>query len=93
MQEWQRREREKRERLDAFPECNGVEKVMTELESVRVSSRRVAAGRAECCAVSGRTNDCNSVNALGAISRRVTKQMLKLVVEVQYTTARLDALG
>ena len=67
--------------------------MMTKVESVRVSSRRVAEENVECYAVSGRTNDCNSVNALGAISRRITKQMLKRVVEVQYTTARLDALG
>jgi len=66
---------------------------MTKVESVRVSSGRVPAGNAECNAAGSRTNDCNSVNALGAISRRITKQMLKRVVEVQYTTARLDALG
>jgi hypothetical protein len=66
---------------------------MTKLESVRVSSRRVAGENAEFYAVSRQTDDCNSVNALEAILRRITKQTLKLVVEVQYTTARLDATG
>ena len=80
--------------MDVQNEWNRARKVITESEFVRVSSSAVASlsvGDAKCKTlreiVSGR------VNALEAFSRDSRKRMLNAVVEVKYTTSRLEVTG
>jgi hypothetical protein len=73
--------------VHAFSEWNGARKVMKKGERGRVSStpaENFLVGNANSYAMSA---TCDSrVNALEAISRDSMKQLLKRVVEVQYTT-------
>jgi hypothetical protein len=84
--------------VNAPNEWNGARKVMMEAEFGRVSSRPVGdapignAGR-NASVMSSEKNDNDKVNALEASSSNAMKQVLKAVVEVQYTTVRLGVAG
>jgi hypothetical protein len=79
--------------VNAPNKWNGARKVMTQPECGRVCSKHVPVENAQWNVVSRPLKDGDRVNALGAMSRGITKQTLKVVVEVQYTTDRLDAAG
>jgi hypothetical protein len=77
--------------MDAQNKWSEARKVMKEVGIGRVSSKEVVTARGR-----KRESDAMSVgrgNALGAILRIGMKRMLKVVVEVQYTTATLEVAG
>ena len=82
--------------MDARNEWNRARKVIEKFGGARVSSSSV--GRASRSAGNTKRKTLREeangrVNALEAIPRDGTKQMLKRVVEVQYTTVMLDVAG
>jgi hypothetical protein len=80
--------------MDARNKWNRARKVMKEADFVRVSSRAVANptnGNVSC--VSMRKEIGGRVNALDAILHNGMKQTLNAVVEVTYTTGRLEVTG
>ena len=78
--------------MDAQNKWSRARKVIKESDSVRVSSRAVASlpKRNDFCAASMRKEIGGRVNALDAISRGSRKRTLNDVVEVKYTTVRLE---
>jgi hypothetical protein len=89
-----RKSRGKPRLMDMRNEWSRARKLITKAEFVRVSSSAVANGsvkNAKCKTlrqiVGGR------VNALEAFSRDRMKRLLNAVVEVKYTTARLEVAG
>jgi hypothetical protein len=78
--------------MDAQNKWSEARKVMKETDSRRVSSGPSA--NSCVCARKARTNAMSEAgNALEAILRFGMKQMLKAVVEVQYTTGKLEVAG
>jgi hypothetical protein len=80
--------------MDARNKWNGARKVIEQADFVRVSSRAVAIlskGNAESASI--RKEIGGRVNALEAISRGSMKRTLNAVVEVKYTTGRLEVAG
>jgi hypothetical protein len=68
--------------------------VMKEADFVRVSCRAVAnAGKGKAMCASLRKEIGGRVNALESISRDSMKRALNAVVEVKYTTDRLEVIG
>ena len=79
--------------MNARNKWNGARKVIEQGDFVRVSSRAVAnlrKGNAMCASL--RKEIGGRVNALAAISCGSSKRTLNPVVEVKYTTARLEVL-
>jgi hypothetical protein len=88
-----RKSRGKLKFMDAQNKWSGARNVIKESDSVRVSSRAVVnlpKRNASCAAM--RKEIAGRVNALDAISRNSRKQTLNTVVEVKYTTARLEVV-
>jgi|SRR5580765_901791 len=89
-----RKSRGKPQFMNARNEWNRARKVIEQGDFVRVSSRAVASlrrGNAICASL--RKEIGGRVNALEAISRRSMKRTLNTVVEVKYTTAKLEVVG
>ena len=79
--------------MDARNKWNTARKVIEQDDFVRVSSRAMVnskTGNANCASL--RKEIGGRVNALAAISRCRTNRTLNPVVEVKYTTARLEVL-
>ena len=79
--------------MDARNKWNTARKVIGQADFVRVSSRAIVnskTGNANCASL--RKEIGGRVNALAAISRGSSKRTLNPVVEVKYTTARLEVL-
>ena len=79
--------------MDARNKWNRARKLIEQGDSVRVSSMAIAnlwEGNAMCASL--RKEIGGRVNALAAISRGSSKRTLNPVVEVKYTTARLEVL-
>jgi hypothetical protein len=80
--------------MDAQNEWNRARKVMKDAELVRVSSRAVAQlSRRNAMCASIRKEIGGRVNALEAISHNGMKRTLNAVVEVKYTTPKLEVAG
>jgi hypothetical protein len=77
--------------MDAQNKWSEARKVMKETDSRRVSSSPSA--NSCVCAEKTRANALSRGNALESILRFGMKQMLKAVVEVQYTTGTLEVAG
>jgi hypothetical protein len=78
--------------MDAQNEWNGTRKVMKEIESRRVSSSPAANVRA--CGGDASANATSDAGVtLWKHLRPAMKRMLKAVVEVQYTTGKLEVAG
>lgn len=76
--------------MDTQNKWNAARKVMKEIELRHVSSSPIANN----CAYSGKASaNATRGNALEANSPAGMKQMLKAVVEVQYTTGTLEVAG
>jgi hypothetical protein len=79
--------------MNARNKWNGARKVIEQGDFVRVSSMAIAnlrEGNAMCASL--RKEIGGRVNALEAISRGRNNRTLNPVVEVKYTTARLEVL-
>jgi len=79
--------------MDARNKWNTARKVIGQADFVRVSSRAIVnskTGNANCTSL--RKEIGGRVNALAAILRGSSKRTLNPVVEVKYTTARLEVL-
>jgi hypothetical protein len=89
-----RESRGKAQFMDAQNKWSRARKVIEVSDSVRVSSRAVGnlPKRNVLCAAM-RKEIGGRVNALAAISRGNIKRTLNAVVEVKYTTARLEVAG
>ena len=77
--------------MDARNKWNTARKVIEQADLIRVSSRAVASrrqGNAMCATL--RKEIGGRVNALAAISRGGSNRTLNPVVEVKYTTARVE---
>ncbi len=77
--------------MDAQNKWSAARKVMKEMESHRVSSSPVA--NVCVCAGNARVNERRGSNALESILNVGMKLTLKAVVEVRYTTGRLEVAG
>ena len=80
--------------MNAQNKWSGARKVMKEEDSVRVSSRAtVNPSRRNVKFASLRKEIGGRVNALESFSRDSRKRTLNAVVEVKYTTGRLEVAG
>ena len=78
-------------RMDAQNKWSGARKVMKKVEALRVSSGEKVDSSISNATRSAKTeNRRGRVNALGAKRRGSMKRSLNAVVEVQYTTGRLE---
>jgi hypothetical protein len=89
-----RKSKGKRQFMDARNKWNRARNVIERGDFVRVSSRAVAnPGKGKAMRASLRKQIGGRVNALESISRGSMKRALNAVVEVKYTTDKLEVIG